>query len=67
MVQAFLAFDDSFAVLLSTPMVRHFDEQFLTNRFTDYRYLAEDSNPHPRSGYAELAEHGVPGMALGSI
>jgi len=43
-VQAFLAFNESFEVLLSTPMIRHFDEQFLTSRFADYRTLAEDSN-----------------------
>lgn len=44
-VQAFLAFNDSFEVLLSTPMVRHHDEQFLIGRFADYKPLAEDRNP----------------------
>ncbi|MCV7343917.1 class I SAM-dependent methyltransferase [Mycolicibacterium rhodesiae] len=44
-VQAFLAFNDSFEVLLSTPMVRHFNEQFLTGRFADYRPLSQDENP----------------------
>ncbi|MFL6023206.1 MAG: class I SAM-dependent methyltransferase [Marmoricola sp.] len=44
-VQTFLAFNDSFEILLSTPMVRHFDEQFLLERFEDYTALAEDLNP----------------------
>lgn len=44
-VQAFLAFNDSFEVLLSTPMVRHYDEQFLAGRFSDYTPVAEDKNP----------------------
>lgn len=45
LVQAFLAFNDSFEVLLSTPMVRHFDEAFLTSRYDDYTPLADDLNP----------------------
>ncbi|MCX6396651.1 MAG: class I SAM-dependent methyltransferase [Propionibacteriales bacterium] len=44
-VQAFLAFNDSFEVLLSTPMVRHHDEKFLTDRFADYTPLSQDRNP----------------------
>lgn len=44
-VQAFLQFNDSFEVLLSTPMVRHHDERFLTDRFADYTPLAKDKNP----------------------
>lgn len=45
LVQAFLAFNDSFEVLLSTPMVRHHDEQFLLNRFPGYTPVADDPNP----------------------
>jgi len=45
LVQAFLAFNDSFEVQLSTPMVRHFDEAFLINRFENYTPLAQDLNP----------------------
>lgn len=45
LVQAFLAFNESFEVLLSTPMVRHFNEKFLTGRFTDYTPVAKDLNP----------------------
>lgn len=45
LVQAFLQFNESFEVLLSTPMVRHFDEQFLVDRFSDYTPLAQDRNP----------------------
>lgn len=44
-VQAFLAFNESFEVLLSTPMVRHHDEEFLTGRFSDYTPVAKDGNP----------------------
>lgn len=44
-VQAFLAFNDSFEVLLSTPMVRHHDEDFLINRFDNYQPLSQDQNP----------------------
>ena len=44
-VQAFLAFNSAFEVLLSTPMVRHYDEQFLLDRFEDYTALADDPNP----------------------
>ncbi|MDN5894337.1 MAG: class I SAM-dependent methyltransferase [Nocardioides sp.] len=44
-VQTFLAFNDSFEVLLSTPLVRHDDEDFLVSRFRDYTPLAQDPNP----------------------
>ena len=44
-VQTFLAFNTSFEVLLSTPMIRHADEQFLLDRFADYVPVREDPNP----------------------
>ncbi|MFL6062327.1 MAG: class I SAM-dependent methyltransferase [Marmoricola sp.] len=44
-VQAFLAFNSAFEVQLSTPMVRHYDEQFLLDRFEDYTPLRHDPNP----------------------
>ncbi len=44
-VQAFLAFNSAFEVQLSTPMVRHYDEQFLLDRFEDYTELSADPNP----------------------
>lgn len=44
-VQAFLAFNESFEVQLSTPMLRHHDEDFLINRFENYTPLAQDQNP----------------------
>ncbi|MCZ4499902.1 MAG: hypothetical protein JWQ74_2455 [Marmoricola sp.] len=44
-VQAFLAFNESFEVLLSTPMVRHHDEAFLIERFENYQPLSMDKNP----------------------
>ncbi|MCW2755522.1 MAG: hypothetical protein JWQ32_2933 [Marmoricola sp.] len=44
-VQAFLAFNTAFEVQLSTPMIRHFDESFLVDRFEDYTELSSDPNP----------------------
>ena len=44
-VQAFLAFNTSFEVLLSVPMIRHEDESFLQERFPDYVPVADDPNP----------------------
>jgi predicted O-methyltransferase YrrM len=44
-VQTFLAFNSSFEVLLSVPMIRHHDEAFLVERFPDYKPLADDPNP----------------------
>ena len=44
-VQTFLAFNSAFAVLLSTPMIRHDDEEFLRKLFADYVPVADDPNP----------------------
>jgi predicted O-methyltransferase YrrM len=44
-VQTFLAFNNCFEVLLSTPMVRYVDEEFLLARFPDYTAVAADPNP----------------------
>jgi hypothetical protein len=44
-VQTFLAFNSAFEILLSTPMIRFEDEQFLTGRFPDYVPVAKDANP----------------------
>jgi hypothetical protein len=44
-VQTFLAFNSAFEILLSTPMIRFADEQFLTSRFPDYVPVAKDANP----------------------
>lgn len=44
-VQAFLAFNSAFEIQLSTPLVRHHDEQALIGRFEDYTPLAKDANP----------------------
>lgn len=44
-VQTFLAFNDAFEVLLSTPLIRHHDESVLTSRFPDYVPVADDPNP----------------------
>ena len=45
LVQAFLAFNESFEVQLSTPMLRHHNEDFLVERFADYTPVAKDLNP----------------------
>ncbi|MEO6886003.1 MAG: class I SAM-dependent methyltransferase [Jatrophihabitantaceae bacterium] len=44
-VQTFLAFNSAFEVLLSTPLLRHDDEAFLSSRFADYTPVAKDANP----------------------
>ena len=44
-VQAFLAFNPAFEILLSTPMIRHADEAELRDRFPDYVPVAQDPNP----------------------
>lgn len=44
-VQAFLAHNSAFEILLSTPLIRHTDEQFLVSRFGDYVPLAQEPNP----------------------
>jgi hypothetical protein len=44
-VQTFLAFNTSFEILLSTPLIRHDDESFLAKRFDDYVPLADEPNP----------------------
>ncbi len=44
-VQAFLAFNSAFEVVLSTPLIRSADEAFLSARFADYVPVAADPNP----------------------
>jgi predicted O-methyltransferase YrrM len=45
-VQTFLAFNTAFETLLSVPMIRHHDEDFLVDRYADrYRRVADDPNP----------------------
>jgi predicted O-methyltransferase YrrM len=44
-VQAFLAFNSEFEMLLSTPLIRSADEPFLVERFPDYVPVAADPNP----------------------
>lgn len=44
-VQTFLAFNSSFEVQLSVPMIRHDEERFLVDRFPGYATLAQDPNP----------------------
>jgi hypothetical protein len=44
-VQSFLAFNSAFEILLSTPLIRHDDEAFLTGRVPGYIPVADDPNP----------------------
>lgn len=44
-VQTFLAFNSAFEIVLSTPLIRQFDEGFLEARFPDYQPAADDPNP----------------------
>ncbi len=44
-VQTFLAFNSSFEILLSTPLIRHTDEKFLLETFPGYVEVAADPNP----------------------
>ena len=43
-LQAFLAFNQSFDILLSTPLLRHFDEPFLKARIPIYETLEQNPN-----------------------
>jgi hypothetical protein len=45
LVQAFLAFNRDFEILLSTPLIRHEDERFLIDTFDDYVPLPQETNP----------------------
>jgi hypothetical protein len=44
-VQAFLAFNSTFEIVLSTPLIRHFDEACLTSQFPDDGVSANEQNP----------------------
>ena len=44
-VQAFLSFNTRYEVQLSVPMIRHYDEAILRDRFPDYVPVADDPNP----------------------
>lgn len=44
-VQIFLAHNSAYQVLLSTPMIRHEQEDVLTGLFADYVPVAKDGNP----------------------
>ena len=57
LVQAFLAFNPAFEILLSTPLLRHSDEQALIDTFPDYLPVAEDANP-PSSLWLRRTEVG---------
>jgi hypothetical protein len=44
LLQAFLAFNKNFGIALSTPLIRHFDEEFLKRSVPIYESVAENSN-----------------------
>ena len=44
LLQAFLAHNDDFEILLSLPIIRHFDEGFLRSVVPKYKGIDEDSN-----------------------
>ena len=44
LLQAFLAFNPSFEIVLSCPMIRHADEQFLRATLPFYKSLSEEPN-----------------------
>jgi hypothetical protein len=44
LLQAFLAFNDSFQVIQSLPLLRSVDEQYLRQRIPTYRSVAEEPN-----------------------
>jgi hypothetical protein len=44
-VQAFLAFNSAYEIVLSAPMLRHLDESGLQSRFSDYVPLDREEDP----------------------
>jgi hypothetical protein len=44
LLQAFLAFNDSFEIIMSTPLIRHYDEQFLATAAPHYKSVHEEPN-----------------------
>ena len=44
LLQAFLSFNDAFEILLSTPLLRHFDEPFLSAHISDYETVQRNPN-----------------------
>ena len=43
-VQAFLAFNNSFRIIMSTPLIRYFDEDFLKRRIPIYESIEQNPN-----------------------
>jgi predicted O-methyltransferase YrrM len=43
-VQAFLSFNDSFRIIMSTPLIRYFDEDFLKRRIPIYESIEQNPN-----------------------
>jgi predicted O-methyltransferase YrrM len=44
-VQAFLAFNSDFEIVMSAPLLRHADEAYFLSTFADYTPLIRESNP----------------------
>jgi hypothetical protein len=43
-LQAFLCFNDRFKIMMSTPLIRHFDEPFLRQNIPFYETLSQNTN-----------------------
>lgn len=44
LLQAFLSFNDKFKIKMSTPLIRHFDEDFLRQKVPNYKSVEEQPN-----------------------
>ena len=43
-VQAFLPFNDAFRIIMSTPLIRYFDEDFLKRQIPIYESIEQNPN-----------------------
>ena len=54
LLQAFLSFNDAYRIILSTPLIRHFDEPFLKALVPGYTPVdLQDANTHAGSIWIE--------------
>ncbi|HEY0003239.1 MAG TPA: class I SAM-dependent methyltransferase [Pyrinomonadaceae bacterium] len=44
LLQAFLCFNDAYKIIMSAPLLRHFDEEFLSTNIPGYQPLSENPN-----------------------
>jgi len=43
-LQAFLAFNNSYEILMSAPLIRYYDEEFLNNNIPLYKSIEQEPN-----------------------